>query len=47
MMSRPAIMLPSASRVIGAVTAWLFSFAGVIEGVRVNPVWTSRVMRRV
>lgn len=47
MMIRPAIMLPNASRVMGAVTAWSFSFAGVIEGVRVNPVWISKVMRRV
>lgn len=38
MMSRPVVMLPSASRVMGAVTAWSFSFAGVIEGARVNPV---------
>ena len=46
-MSRPARMLPRARRVIGLVTAGLFSFTGVVAGTRVNPVWTSRVMRRL
>lgn len=43
----PAVMLPSARRVIGEVTAGLFSLTGVRDGIRVNPVWTSRVMRMV
>lgn len=46
-MSRPAMMLPRARRVIGLVIAGSFSFIGVIGGIRVNPVWTSRVMRMV
>lgn len=46
-MSRPARMLPRASRVMGFVIVGLFSFMGVIEGRRGNPVWTSRVMRRL
>lgn len=46
-MSRPARMLPRARRVIGLVIVGLFSFMGVIVGVRVNPVWTSKVMRRL
>lgn len=33
----PAVMLPSARRVIGEVTAGLFSLIGVREGIRVNP----------
>ena len=45
MMSRPARMLPRARRVIGLVIVGLFSFIGTIVGVRVNPVWTRRVMR--
>lgn len=46
-MSRPAIMLPRARRVIGLMIAWSFSFTGAVVGIRVNPVWTSNVMRRV
>lgn len=46
-MSRPARILPRARRVIGLMMVGLFSFIGVIEGVRVNPVWTSRVIRMV
>ena len=43
----PAVMLPSASRVIGDVTAGLFSFIGVRGGIRVKPACTSMVMRMV
>lgn len=46
-MSRPAVMLPRASRVIGLMSVGVFSFIGVIVGMRGNPVWTSRVMRRL
>lgn len=46
-MRSPAVMLPSARRVRGEVTAWLFSFIGVSGGIRVNPVCTSTVMRIV
>lgn len=46
-MISPAVMLPSARRVIGATTAGLFSFIGVRGGIRVNPVCTSTVMRIV
>lgn len=42
---RPAIMLPSASRVIGLVTAGEFSLIGVIGGIRVNPACTISVIR--
>lgn len=35
-MSRPAMMLPKASRVIGLRVSGLFSFIGVIVGMRVN-----------
>lgn len=45
--SRPAIMLPRARRVIGLRIVGLFSFMGVMGGVRLNPVWTSRVSRRL
>lgn len=43
----PAVMLPSASRVIEAITAGLFSFIGVRGGIRTNPVCTSTVIRIV
>lgn len=46
-MSRPARMLPRARRVIGLMMVGLFSFIEMVGGVRVNPVWTSRVMRMV
>ena len=46
-MSRPAVMLPRASRVIGLMSVGVFSFIGVIVDMRGNPVWTSRVMRRL
>lgn len=36
-MIRPARMLPRARRVIGLMMVGLFSFIGVIVGVRVNP----------
>lgn len=41
----PAIMLPRASRVNGAVISGLFSFIDVIGGTRVRPAWTRMVMR--
>lgn len=40
-------MLPRARRVIGLMIAGLFSFIGVVAGVRVNPVWTKRAMRKL
>lgn len=43
----PARMLPSASRVMGDVTAGLFSFIGVKGGIRTKPVCTSTVIRIV
>lgn len=46
-MSRPAVMLPSARRVIGFVICGLFSFIGVTVGIRVNSVCTRRVIRRL
>lgn len=46
-MRNPARMLPSASRVMGEVTAGLFSFTGVKGGIRTKPVCTSTVMRIV
>lgn len=46
-MMNPAVMLPSASRVIGEVTAGLFSFIGVSGGIRTNPVCTRTVIRIV
>ncbi|OBR43053.1 hypothetical protein A9196_17425 [Aeromonas dhakensis] len=46
-MRNPAMMLPSARRVMGAVTAGLFSFIGVRAGIRTKPVCTSTVMRIV
>ena len=45
--NRPAIMLPRASRTIGRMAGGVFSLMGVIAGVRVCPVWTSKVMRRL
>lgn len=47
MISRPARMLPRARRVIGLMIVGLFSFMGMVVGVRVNPAWTNRVMRRL
>lgn len=46
-MSRPAVMLPRARRVIGLMSIGVFSFMGVVVGVRGGPVWTNRVMRRL
>lgn len=46
-MSKPAVMLPIARRMIGFVIIELFSLMGVIGGVRVGPVWTKMVMRRL
>lgn len=46
-MSRPATMLPRASRVIGLMRVGVFSFMGVIVGMRGKFVWTRRVMRRL
>lgn len=43
--SIPTVMLPRASRVRGPVIRGLFSFIGVIGGVRVCPACTSRVIR--
>lgn len=43
----PAVMLPSARRVIGEDTAGLFSLIGVRGGIRTKPAWTSKVMRIV
>lgn len=43
----PAVMLPSARRVIGERIAGLFSFIGVRTGMRVYPVCTIRVIRVV
>lgn len=47
MINRPAIMLPKAKRVIGLVICGLFSFIGVIVGIRVNFVCTKRIIRRL
>lgn len=43
----PAVMLPSARRVIGRRIAGLFSFIGVRGGMRTKPVWTIRIIRIV
>lgn len=43
----PAKMLPRASRVIGLMIVGLFSFMGVMTVVRVYPVCTIRVIRKV
>lgn len=40
-------MLPKARRVIGLIVDGLFSFIGVIVGMRVNFTCTRRVMRRL
>lgn len=45
--SKPAMMLPKASRMIGRMAEDVFSLMGVIVGDRVWPVWTNRVMRRL
>lgn len=45
--SKPAMMLPKASRMIGRMAEGVFSLMGVIVRVRVCPVWTRRVMRRL
>lgn len=46
-MRRPAMMLPNASRVIGLVIVGEFSLIGVMGGIRLNPVWTMMVIRRL
>lgn len=46
-MSSPAVMLPRARRVIGLMIVGLFSFIEVVDEVRVNPVCTRRIMRRL
>lgn len=46
-MSSPGVTLPRVIRVIGLIATRLFSFTGVIEGMQVNPIWTSRVMQRL
>lgn len=47
MMRRPARMVPRARRRMGEVIVGLFSFTAEIGDVRVNPVWTSKVIRRL
>lgn len=44
---RPAIMLPHASRLIGLITAGLFSLIGLNEGNRGWPITTKKVRRRL
>lgn len=46
-MRNPARILPNASRVMGEVTAGLFSLIGVRGGIRTKPVCTSTVIRIV
>lgn len=46
-MRNPTVMLPSARRVMGEITAGSFSFIGVRGGIRTKPVCTSTVMRIV
>lgn len=46
-MRNPAVMLPSASRVRGEVTAGLFSLIGARGVIRTKPVCTSTVIRIV
>lgn len=46
-MMNPAVMLPRARRVMGEVTAGLFSFIGVRGGMRTKPACTRTVMRIV
>lgn len=45
--SRPAMMLPKASRMIGKIAEGVFSLIGEVAMVRLYPVWTNRVMRRL
>lgn len=45
--SSPAMILPRARRVMGRMAEGVFSSIGVIGGVRVYPVWTRMVMRRL
>lgn len=45
--SKPAMMLPKARRIMGRMAGGVFSLMGVIVGVRVCPVWIRRVMRRL
>lgn len=44
---RPAIMLPQASRLIGLITAGLFSLMGESEGNRGWPIETKKTTRRL
>lgn len=41
------MMLPRARRVIGLMIVGLFSFIEGVGSIRVDPVWTRRVMRRL
>ena len=45
--SRPAMMLPKANRIIGKMAEGEFSLIGVIGMVRLYPVWTNKVMRKL
>jgi len=45
--SRPAIMLPHASRLIGLITAGLFSLMGERAGKRGWPIETKKMTRRL
>lgn len=47
MIRKPAVMLPSARRVIEERTAGLFSFIGARGGIRTWPVCTRKVIRIV
>lgn len=44
---RPAMMLPQASRLIGLITAWLFSLMGESELNRGCPMETKKMTRRL
>lgn len=46
-MRKPARMLPRARRVMGLMIRGLFSLMGEIGGVRLCPVWTRMVRRRL
>lgn len=46
-MRRPAMMLPQASRLIGLITAWLFSLIGESELNRGWPMETKKTTRRL
>lgn len=46
-MSRPAIMLPQASRLIGLITAGLFSLIGESAEKRGWPIETKKTTRRL